>query len=129
MTPGSNLFDCRGFVGSSGDPLPWKVDCDSLSVEDWFWAAARVAERYSFQRVFSVPTGGDNFAAALESLCRPDGEVLLFVDDVWTTGRSMRTKINEYVGQFPGVSRRGVVLFARAPIPEPSMVDAIWSIW
>jgi hypothetical protein len=51
------LFDNKPFKSKSGAILQWKVECDALTDEDWEWAAARIAERFTFCDVEGVPTG------------------------------------------------------------------------
>ena len=33
------IFEPGYFTGSSGQRLPWKVNCDGLDANDWYWAA------------------------------------------------------------------------------------------
>lgn len=117
----STLFDNTPFRSHSGLGLLWKIECNALTPEDWAWAAARVAERYSFREVAGVPQGGIPFERALKPYRNPTANEFLVVDDVLTTGNSLR-----YVmGCVP--DSLGVVLFARGPLPP--QVEAIFTYW
>ncbi len=123
----AELFKRESFRSHSGIILPWKIECDALETEDWIWAAARVAERFSFHACKGVPRGGLPFAKALSAHCDEGSPNVLICDDVLTTGGSIESTRNHLLlkgGTSPII---GVVLFARA-VP-PDWVHAIWRLW
>ena len=111
------LFQAGDFTLHSGAQSAWKIECDSLTDEDWETLALMVVERVdSFTSVWGVPRGGIKLAAALDRY-RSDpiycGGVLI-VDDVLTTGASME--------EARRVSSQGIVqgavVFARGECPD-----------
>ena len=119
----SGLFQWGEFALASGAHSPWKIDCDALSVGDLTALAALAATRlpYRFTRVEGVPRGGLAFAEALRRhTVASTAPVVLLVNDVWTTGESMRRfQASLGLGKPPlGVPVRGLVIFARA-VPPP----------
>ena len=116
-----SLFQLGSFVGASGLALPWKIECDTLTDDDWAWAAKYVQERLMFGEVEGVPTGGLKFAAALDKY-KTLGCGLLIVDDVLTTGHS----INKYRGNRQA---NGFVLFARNVSPVLRLAPWVNVIW
>ncbi len=104
------LFKLDDFKASSGAVLPFKIDCDALTPDDWDCLAAITSGKVRpFGLVEGVPRGGLPFQAALEKY-KTEGQ-LLIVDDVYTTGGSME----EYRA---GRWCQGVVVFARNRISE-----------
>lgn len=102
----ADLFRCGHFTLASGAASGFKIDCDALTDEDIECLAALIAERVpAFASVEGVPTGGLRLASALQQYAGGGG--LLIVDDVWTTGASMRR-------QRGGRDAQGAVIFARA---------------
>lgn len=106
------LFKFGAFTSHSGVHLPDKIDCDALTPADWDTMAAWVARYVDFKAVVGIPTGGLQFAAALERYCKPGGYTLI-VDDVLTTGASMEEARLKVKG--PSF---GVVIFARGQLPN-----------
>lgn len=84
------LFKLGEFIGAAGMQMPFKIECDALDDEDWACIAADCASKITFGEVHGVPIGGEKLAAALQEYADPDSHVILIVDDVWTTGKSMR---------------------------------------
>lgn len=111
-----NLFIASGFQSASGAFLPWKVECDALTRDDWETIASIVATKVKFGDVEGVPSGGTKFANALQPM-RTRGP-LLIVDDVLTTGGSMER-------QRHGREAIGIVLFCRANT-WPAWVTPVW---
>lgn len=100
------LFRRGDFKLHSGDMSRFKIDCDALTDEDITCLAEMIGTGFSFSRVIGIPRGGLRLAEALLPYCDDgDGFGTLIVDDVLTTGRSMR---EAYI---PGAF--GVVIFAR----------------
>ena len=120
------LFAEGEFEARSG-VLPWKVECDALTDADWKWAAARVAERFWIRDIHGVPTGGMKFANALKEHRDQNGEYLLIVDDVLTTGASMEAARRNSARVLIGVPRVGIVMFAR--VRPAAWVEPIWQLW
>ena len=116
-----SLFANVSFRSHSGLDLSWKLECDALTPDDWAWAAARVAERYSFTDVMGVPEGGLPFERALKPHRKSGGEYFLVVDDVLTTGSSI---LSAMAGM---PNALGIVLFARRQ--EPVGVKAPFTYW
>ena len=115
------LFQWGRFKSAAGLDLDWKIECDTLTKADWLCIAAVGARRLPpFGKVIGVPNGGLALADALEHFRSPPyqkplSKVLLVVDDVWTTGKSMR----EFVGkENPWEEWYGYVAFARGVTPH-----------
>ena len=87
-----NLFQLGKFVSHAGNELEWKIECDALTDDDWECLAKMIADRcgHAFGSVYGIPRGGSKLGAALEKYCNPDSKIRLVVDDVYTTGKSMR---------------------------------------
>lgn len=106
-----SLFVPGLYRGASGPMLNGKIECDALTKEDWAWAASIVfSSGTRFRTVDGVPTGGLPFAEALYKYAEPLSDIRLIVDDVWTTGETMRGLV--------GPMDIGFVLFARSPLPS-----------
>ncbi len=102
-----SLFKLGEFTSAAGLKLPFKIECDALDDDDWkclAWLASQMAP--AFGSVIGVPSGGIPFANAMQQYVT-EGPPLL-VDDVWTTGTSMR-KLRE---QHPEAN--GCVVFVRS---------------
>lgn len=108
-----NLFQRGDFTLASGQESQFKIDCDALDQDDIDSLAWLINSMFNagFGHVEGVPTGGLRLAEALERYCRPEITArLLIVDDVWTTGGSMR---KQRAGRYRSI---GAVLFARHPV-------------
>lgn len=115
-----SLFQYGDFTGAAGLPLKWKIECDILTALDWETIAKVSASSLpQFGRVFHVPTGGLKLRNAMRGFGRTDllSPPSLLVDDVWTTGASMRAAAEKYKLGSPGRDWFGFVAFARGPIP------------
>lgn len=123
------LFQLGEFQSAAGVILPWKIECDALTDEDWACLAATAApllfER--FHRVVGVPNGGLKFAQAMQRYASPSG-ITLVCDDVWTTGKSMRACADEQqrLRSVTNLAWIGIVAFARGPL-DPN-VTALWTL-
>lgn len=118
-----NLFKLGKFVSHSGNQLDWKIECDALTDDDWECLAKMIADRIIFHEVVGIPSGGNKLAAALQKYCEPQNDVVtyrLVVDDVWTTGKSMKDFMD--LGDF------GYVVFARNQIPNGVPVRALFTM-
>ncbi len=121
------LFIEKNFPDQNGIPPYSNIECDALDSDDWAWAAARTAERFSFRDVYGVPKGGTIFETHLRPHIRPDGDFFLIVNDVLTTGNSMDEAKHATRTRHPELPRIGVVLFAR--IRSPVWIAALWQLW
>jgi len=113
-----SLFQFGTFQAANG-PLPFKIECDALTEDDWACIAAHSHKRLpEFGKIVSVPRGGKKLATHLKPYKTPGCKVVLFVDDVWTTGKSLRAVVAEYmVKNGAMLDWNGFVAFARGPIP------------
>lgn len=92
-----SLFYKKRFKAASGQFLEWKIECDALTKKDWECLAYMIQERCGeFGSVFGIPTGGEKLAEALEQYKHPDSSMRLVVDDVYTTGGTIRKYAEPY---------------------------------
>ena len=106
-----NLIKYGNFRSAAGLDLTWKIECDALSDDD-FGNIAKIAAPvlHPFSAVSGVPDGGGRLACAFGDFLTETGP-LLVVDDVWTTGKSMRDLAGTILGW------KGFVIFARGETP------------
>lgn len=103
-----NLINVGDFTLHSGVKSDWKIDCDALTDEDLRAIAAIAARRLPpFGDVIGVPSGGLRLANALREHATRGPLGRLVVDDVYTTGRSMREHRRS--------TDVGFAIFARCP--------------
>lgn len=124
----TRLFQLGLFQLASGRMSKFKIDCDALTPDDWDCLAVLLLDLVApFSEVHGVPTGGLAFADALRPHVDPGSSFVLVVDDVWTTGGSMREFIHDNIEIFGGgrLIQRAVV-FARAA--TSSDVQAIFTM-
>lgn len=110
----SNLLKWGEFTSHSGVTLPFKIDCDALSDEDIECIAAIISQAFTFNKIIGIPTGGLRLAKALEKYRSVKDNIydfLLIVDDVITTGSSMKEYIRKYEDEYLFVT--GVCIFDR----------------
>ena len=118
-----NLFNIGNFKLHSGKESNFKINCDALSDEDIESLAKIISKKYSsFWKVYGIPMGGIRLAVALAKYHKPKGNYVLVVDDVLTTGQSMKKAMSKFNG-----STWGVVIFARGKCPE--FVEPIFQMW
>ncbi len=104
------MFVLKSFQSHSGMTLPFKIECDSLTKDDWECLACIISTVIGqFGSVEGVPRGGLKLADALEKY-KTSGS-LLIVDDVFTTGASMEKQRNRR-------NAKGAVVFARTTPPD-----------
>lgn len=105
-----SLFVQGDFRLSAGGQSTWKIDCDALTTED-IETLAHIANLIlpPFGDVLSVPRGGDRLANAMWKY-KTEGP-LLVVDDVYTTGKSIRQACKNS-------NDLGLVIFTRSPVPS-----------
>jgi hypothetical protein len=104
-----NLFQEGEFVSHAGNLLNWKIECDALTDADWDCLARIIHERTRFGSDYGIPRGGIKLAKALEKYITPGVPLRLVVDDVYTTGKSMKEVMTG--------DDLGFVVFARNQIP------------
>lgn len=132
----THLFQTGAAVGASGITLPWKIECDAFSQEDYYQIAEIVAPHLpSFNSVVGVPprvdgAGKQNNGMLLARAFRchvralvHDPLLTLIVDDVWTTGGSVRS-IVETLRLAPS-SYCCFVVFARTR----DLPQWVWPFW
>lgn len=105
------LFQLGNFTLHSGEQSDFKIDCDALTEADWecLTVMARKIIGSQYGDIVPVPRGGVKWWEILSDFPHSGGPRLI-VDDVLTTGRSMRetmTRPNDV----------GLVVFARGPLP------------
>ncbi len=106
------LFQRGDFTLAHGKRSEWKIECDTLTDEDWVTLAHIAVGKYGFPgAVEGVPRGGIPFAEAIEDLSRFRNGPLWIVDDVLTTGGSLER-------HRAGREAFGLVVFARGPLPS-----------
>lgn len=105
-----SLFEQGDFELHSGGKSKYRINCDRLSDEDIAMVAERLAEVLpGFGSVEGIPSGGLRLAAAMSKHMTFGAH--LIVDDVWTTGGSMRTLRNQRLSEYETVY--GAVIFQR----------------
>lgn len=109
----SALFQSGEFRLHSGGTSDFKIDCDALTNAEIAVLATQLVRRLpAFGRVVGIPTGSMRLAERLRSHATTGP--LLIVDDVLTTGASMK-RVRDGHGDLGAV---GAVLFARGPCPS-----------
>jgi len=109
----------------SGGIGKFKIECDDLTDDDIACFAWVISQKYSFNKVYGIPRGGDRIAKALEKYIDPNALLPIVVDDVLTTGGSMLEFLQKK--NLSPITAICVVLFSR--IKPPLMVDAIFTFW
>lgn len=125
-----SLFQLGDFRLHSGAKSFFKIECDALTDTDIECLARLAVDRVPpFGEVMGVPRGGLRLAEALKPYRRPHCPRVLIVDDVYTSGDSIRRQAEHAQRQFKCSSEqlRGLVIFAREPIEHP-WVRAIFQI-
>jgi orotate phosphoribosyltransferase len=117
-----NLFRYGNFTLASGKTSNFKIDCDGLTSEDWAAIAALVAPKKVFGTVVGIPRGGWKFAEALYQYRTPESSCILYADDVWTTGGSLKKFVNK---EYPMTA---AVLFYRGVEPPPSWLTVVFNM-
>ena len=109
-----NLFERKEFFSHSGNLLDWKIECDALTVEDIETLAHLISKKYTFRRVYGLPSGGTRLGIALQKYTDDTSNVSLIVDDVLTTGQSMEDhRYSVWAENLEDEEVAGVVIFAR----------------
>lgn len=112
-----NLFQ-KGTFELNGGRKSWlKLECDALCNDD-IAALAKCIRRIvgPFSSVHGVPRGGLRLEALLLMVDRSLSSTLLIVDDVLTTGGSMKRMRERLAHAHTHII--GAVVFARGPCPS-----------
>ena len=122
------LFQVGDFISHAGLPLPWKIECDALSKEDWEGLARMIMdyETRSFGSVEGIPRGGVPLANALKQYAT-EGPPMI-VDDVYTTGKSFTDYCYEHYRTMSFNYNPKWVIFARTKPADRSGVKALFTM-
>lgn len=108
------------FVGASGRVLPFKIECSGKSREEWQVIADACLPRLpAFGHVVGVPRGGLPLAQIMRRYITPGSKILLVVEDVWTTGGSMKAFAQDYLSNNRARFKewQGLVAYSRYRTP------------
>jgi hypothetical protein len=108
-----NLFQEVDFIGHSGDPLHWKIECDALTDAEWKCLARMIMEIETrpFQSAIGIPRGGLKLSQHLNHYGTGSiSDPYLICDDVSTTGGSLETYRDDHFNGKPCI---GWVVFSR----------------
>ncbi len=97
--------------GASGSIL--KFELDKFTQSDWEAIAYLAGRKHRFRQVYGIPTGGQRLADAMRKYATFNSyDPIAIVDDVWTTGGSMRAAKEEYGAE----DVIGIVAIARSQV-------------
>jgi hypoxanthine phosphoribosyltransferase len=115
-----SIFIKKDFISHAGMSLDFKIECDNLTDEDIETLAYIISKEVKFRDVIGIPTGGIRLQNALEKY-KIESSILpiIIVDDVLTTGKSMKEYKKKYNADY------GYVIFSRAK-RLPSWIGAIF---
>lgn len=113
-----NLFQSGNFTLSSGLSSKHKIDCDALTDGDIDTLAAMIRCAVGpFSAAVGVPRGGLRLAEALRPFADSECHTLLIVDDVLSTGGSIKRFAAEHCPDDGCATVIGAVIFARGRCP------------
>lgn len=114
-----NLFMLGDFTLNSGVKSRWKIECDALTDDDWLGLAELIRIIVGpFSNVIAVPRGGNKLCDVVMDFDTVERAPLLIVDDVFTTGGSLKRLIDRLPGPFcDGIV--AAVAFARGDANVP----------
>ena len=115
----NKLFQSVDFKSHSGLELKWKIECDALSDPEWFTISQMIMEITSpFKEAIGIPRGGTKLGNLLNQYGTGKKEdPILLVDDVLTTGESMKEFKTKRTWRNPA-DYIGWVVFARTKTPK-----------
>ena len=113
------LFKSVDFKSHSGLELKWKIECDALSDPEWFTISQMIMEiSVPFKEAIGIPRGGTKLGNLLNQYgTRKKEDPILLVDDVLTTGESMKEFKTKRTWRNPA-DYIGWVVFARTKTPK-----------
>jgi len=113
------LFQSVDFKSHSGLELKWKIECDALSDPEWFTISQMIMEiSVPFKEAIGIPRGGTKLGNLLNQYgTRKKEDPILLVDDVLTTGESMKEFKTKRTWRNPA-DYIGWVVFARTKTPK-----------
>lgn len=137
-----DYFQFGWFASHSGFQLPFKIDCDDWSDASLAGVADLLQWKFAFSEVHAVPSderpprtpAGPRLARIVRERCKFDPAYPpLIVDDVLTTGRSMREFREVVMRNRPPVVPIGFVLVSRSPrdggaVGQPDWVFALQNV-
>ena len=114
-----NLFQSVDFISHSGLELKWKIECDALSDPEWFTISQMIMEiSVPFKEAIGIPRGGTQLGSLLNQYgTGKRKDPILLVDDVLTTGESMKQFKTKRSWRYPS-DYIGWVVFARNKCPD-----------
>ena len=123
----THLFKSVDFKSHSGLELKWKIECDALSDPEWFTISQMIMEITSpFKEAIGIPRGGTKLGNLLNQYGTGKKEdPILLVDDVLTTGESMKEFKTKRTWRNPA-DYIGWVVFAR--IKTPKWITALFQM-
>ena len=113
------LFQSVDFKSHSGLELKWKIECDAISDPEWFTISQMIMEiSVPFKEAIGIPRGGTKLGNLLNQYgTRKKEDPILLVDDVLTTGESMKEFKTKRTWRNPA-NYIGWVVFARTKTPK-----------
>lgn len=113
------LLKSGDFISHSRLTLPFKINCDSLSNDDINCIAEYIGSRCEFGVALGIKRGGIRLAEALEPYAIQEAPFnVLVVDDVLTTGHSMKQFKANLPKEVHPDDVIGWVIFARIETPQ-----------
>ena len=125
------LFQQQDFIGHSGKPLTWKIECDAIQDVEWTTIAHIIQEleKRPFGEVVGIPRGGLKLSGPLEKYATgSDEDPLLIVDDVMTTGGSFKDFAEQYFRNRPYRKFFGWCVFNRGSDDAPAWVTSLFTM-
>ena len=123
-----DLFQSIDFKSHSGLDLNWRIECDALSDDEWFTISKMIMELTPpFQQAVGIPEGGVKLGKLLnEHATGNEKDPICIVDDVLTTGKSMKHFLKQHYQHKFWPTTIGWVVFAR--IQTPNWVRALFQM-
>jgi hypothetical protein len=123
------IFHKEDVVLSSGQKSSWIIRCENLPKKDWDGIAHIAMETLNlkFRYAVGIPRGGIKFAKAMEAYAThlPEDPVLV-VDDVFTTGQSIKHYVQE--SRDNHITESFIFLVAFARTRPPPHINVIWQL-